>query len=228
MDSNGWQQPVTAVSSSIDQNMRQSFALCNKSLQSVSFKKDWPTLIREYTFYTVVDQPTYPLPADFHHLVAPSAWNAAQYYAMKGSLTSMQWYRRVINGFLDWRSGFRLDTVGKTFQISPTPSAPLEIVFMYVTNLIANDVNGVAIPKFAQDTDVPLIDEDLVELDFNWRWRQKKGLDFSAEIAELTGTMNTRMAQYLGMGELRVGGDGFYNAPITQPMTGDYWPQFTS
>ena len=66
MDSNGWPAPTTAVATSQDQNMRQSFALANIALHNVSFKKDWPILIREHTFTTVPGQGEYPLPTDYH------------------------------------------------------------------------------------------------------------------------------------------------------------------
>jgi hypothetical protein len=224
MDSNGWQQPVTAVSSSNDQNMRQSFALANKALTNVSYKNDWPSLVREYTFTTVADQIEYPLPLDFHHLIAPSAMNESQYYALRGSLTPIQWYRKVINGSVDWGDSFRIDRFGKTFQVAPTPSGGSDLIFMYITINIATDVNGHPITRYTQDTDVAVIDEDLVELDLQWRWRQKKGLDYTAEMAELGSILKSRYAQYLGFGELPIGIQYPRYTPITQPNTGGYYP----
>jgi hypothetical protein len=204
MDSNGWPEPVTAVASSQDVNMRQSMALINKSLTSVSFKKDWPILIREYSFNTVEGQQGYPLPPDFHHLVAPSAMDASQYYEMRGSLTAIQWYRRVVNNAAYWGTGFRLDAFNGQFEVSPIPATPDNLIFMYVTNQIAASSTGTPQTAFIADTDVPLIDEDLVENDFTWRWREKKGLDYSAEMAEAASLVNLRLAQYLGTGEIPV------------------------
>lgn len=224
MDANGWQLPVTAVSSSQDQNMRQSFALANRALLSISFKKDWPVLVREHKFTTVAAQTDYPLPPDFHHLVAPSAMNASQYYEMKGSLTPLQWYRKALQGGVDWGDSFRLDAFGKQFSVAPEPSGGDDLVFMYITSDIVMDVNGNPVKRYSQDTDVAIVDEDLVELDFQWRWRQKKGLDYTAEIAELNGTIRTRYAQYLGFGELNIGGCSD-PSPLTQPNTAPFYPQ---
>jgi hypothetical protein len=214
MDSNGWPAPTTAVATSQDQNMRQSFALANTALRNVSFKKDWPILMREHGFTTVAGQSEYPLPADFHHLVSPSAVNASQYYQLKGSLTPIQWYRRALNNSLDWGLSFRVDPVGKNFIVAPTPASPSDLVFMYITKNIAVDANGNPVTQFTQDNDVPLVDQDLIELALAWRWRQKKGLDFTAEMAEYLGTLNQRFAQYLASGELDVGGH----------PPGDMWP----
>lgn len=206
MDSNGWPAPTTAVATSQDQNMRQSLALANTALRGVSFKKDWPILMREHKFTTVPGQAEYPLPADFHHLVSPSAVNASQYYQLKGSLTPIQWYRRALNNSLDWGLTFRIDPVGNNFIVAPTPQSPSDLVFMYITKDIAVDGNGNPIQQFTQDSDRPLVDQDLVELALSWRWRQKKGMDFTAEMAEYLGTFNQRFAQYLATGELDVGG----------------------
>jgi hypothetical protein len=229
MDANGWQQPVTAVSSSNDQNMRQSMALANKALKNVSYMKNWPTLIRECVFTTAVGQDAYPIPPDFHHLVAPSGFNATRYAEMKGSLTPIQWYRKIANGYLGWGGAFwldsfRIDAVGKQFLIAPLPSTPCEIWCMYVTSNIATDINGVPINQYSQDTDTSVIDEDLVELDLQWRWRQKKGLDYTAELSELGSDVKTRFAQYLGYGELDIGGRAYYT-PLTQPNTFPWYPQ---
>jgi hypothetical protein len=229
MDANGWQQPVTAVSSSNDQNMRQSMALANKALSNISFKKNWPHLFREQVFTTVTGQRDYPLPVDFHHLVAPSAFNATRYAEMKGSLTPIQWYRKWCNGYLGWGGAFwldsfRIDVAGKQLSIAPMPSTPCEVVFMYVTSNIVTDINGIPTDRYSQDTDTSVIDEDLVELDLQWRWRQKKGLDYTAELAELSGSLTTRFAQYLGYGELDIGGRSYFT-PLTQPSTFPWYPQ---
>lgn len=215
MDTNGWPQPITSVASSQDPNMRQGMALANKVLSSVSYKKDWPVLIREHKFATVGNEGAYELPADFHHIVSPSAVDEDHYYNLRGSLTPLQWYRKVLNGSVDWGSGFRIDQYGKKFMVAPVPSSPDNLVFMYVTNLIAKNDAGDPIAQYVQDTDVSMIDEDLIELGLSWRWRQKKGLDYTAEMAEFSGTMRERFAQYIAIGELPVGGYRYNQAPLT-------------
>jgi hypothetical protein len=149
--------------------------------------------------------------------------NKNQYYEMKGSLTPLQWYRKVINNSIDWSDSFRIDGFGKQFNIAPTPSSPIDLVFMYITNQIVVTGSGVPSTVYSQDTDEALVDEDLIEMDLTWRWREKKGMDYTAEMAELGGAIRTRYAQYLGYGELPVGARGGYS-PLTQPMTGSYYP----
>jgi hypothetical protein len=197
--------------------MRQSLALINKALKAASYKKNWPVLVREWNFPTVPQQGDYDLPPDFHHLVAPSAWSADQYYQIKGSLTPVQWYRYFLNGGINFPEGFRIDPFGKKFKIAPVPGTAHNMVFMYVTKLIAKDGAGVPIEQYYQDTDEALIEEELVDMGLTWRWREKKGMDYSAELAEYNGTLNTRYAQQMGLGEVPIGGKYLYDAPLTQP-----------
>jgi hypothetical protein len=220
MDSNGWPEVVNSVASSQDQNMRQAFSLANKVLKEVSYKKNWPILIREHAFTTVADQVSYPLPADFHHLVTPSAVDAGQYYQLKGSLTPIQWFRMSLKGAVEWASGFRIDPYTKTFNVAPTPSDGRDLVFMYVTTDIAMNNTGSPVSRYTQDSDISLVEEELVELGLSWRWRQKKGLDYTAEMAEYNGTLAARFAQQLGLGDLSVGG---YRYSAEWPLTDGYF-----
>jgi hypothetical protein len=232
MDSNGWPEVVISVSSSQDQNMRQAFALANKTLQDISFSKNWPVLMREHTFTTVAGQDLYDLPPDFHHLVVPSAVNATQYYQLKGALTSIQWFRLALNGgmnggfngYVNWASGFRIVPFKKQFQIAPMPSGAYDMVFVYITSDIAATSDGTPTSRYTQDDDVSLIDETMVEAGLQWRWRQKKGLDYTAEIAEAKSAIDTGFAQEYGLGEIPIGGfrpydvwpltPGYINGPI--------------
>jgi hypothetical protein len=198
--------------------MRQSFALANKALDFVSYKKPWPILTREHNFTTVPGQQDYPLPADFHHMFSPSAVNKGQFYALKGSMAPMNWYRYAFNGGFNWPEAFRINPSTKMFQINPIPSTPSDLVFMYITNEIAVDTNGIPVTQYTQDSDVALVSETIIEANLNWRWRQKKGMDFSAELAEANSIFNVRYAQELASGEFDIGGRPYnYEYPITQP-----------
>lgn len=219
MDSNGWPMPVTGVSTSQDQNMRQSLALMNKVLLNTSFKKNWPVLCVDYRFTTVPGQGEYDLPVDFHHIIAGSAWNASQYFAMRGALPPAAWYRCMFNGYGDkWFDSFRVDRRGLKFQVCPTPDSAEDLVFMYVSSNAVLDVDGNPKPKYEMDTDVARIDEEMIELGFSARWRQKKGLDYSIELAEYNATVRERYAQYLAAGEIPIGG----KCPTDYPLTDGY------
>lgn len=225
MDTNGWPAPVSAVASSQDQNMRQSMALINKVLMFTSYKYNWPELTREYRFTTVPGQAEYDLPVDFHHLCINTAWNSNQFYQLKGSLTAQSWYRMMFSGSASLNiSGYRVDKFGKKFTVFPVPQAAEDLVYLYMTTNLVVDGTGNYKPQYALDSDVAVIDEELVGVGFSWRWRQKKGLDYTAELAEYNAALKTRFSQYLAVGEIPVGGPVVYS-PLTEPNTAPWMPQ---
>lgn len=203
MDSNGWPTPVAGIAGSQDQNVRQSLALINKTLVGVSYKKTWPELCRDYVFDTVANQEAYDLPEDFHHLVVGTAFSATKYAQLRGALSPSNWYRCEY-GANNSSDNYRVERHGNKFHICPTPTAVEQVAFMYVTKNLVRDVDGNYRPRYEVDTDVSVVDEELIESGLSWRWRQKKGMDFSAEVAEHTAAMRERFAQYLNSGEISI------------------------
>lgn len=218
LDSNGWKVLTSSVTSSMDDNMRQIFAIANKELVSLSLRKTWPVLVKEQEIVTVANQAEYDLPVDFHHVVNPSVYNASQYYMLKGNLQPMEFmrYAQRIVGPNNPCTGYRIKQKDKKLVLAPTPTTDGErVIFFYVSKNFVKDSTGNEKGLFSQDDDVPIIDEDLIELGLNWRWRQKKGLDFTAELAEYTGVVDQRYAQYLALPEFNIGGHPLGHPPLT-------------
>ncbi len=207
LESNGWKVPTTSVTSSTDDNIKQAFVLANKELVSLSFGFAWPVLTTDYTFETVAGQAEYDLPIDFHHIINPSVFNASQYYAVKGNIQPMEFIRYSTRLVGPWNpcTAYRIKQKGKKFVITPTPNAAETVLFFYVSKNLVKDVTGNEKQLYSQDDDVALIDEDLLELGLEWRWRAKKGLDYTAEIAEYTAAIKQRYAQYIALPEFPIG-----------------------
>lgn len=205
MESNGWPAPVTEVSSSLDPNMKQSLALAQKSLDNVSYSRPWPVLIESYSFMTVPGEGSYDLPPDFHHVISNAVFNSTQYQNMRGSLSPSDWIACQLN-MVPVRSAYRMDPKNKQMRLTPTPQVAEQVVFEYITKNLAYNADGTPKPNFASDSDYPRLDESIIELQFTWRWRQKKGLDFTAELAEATAVTDQRFAQMLALGEMPIGG----------------------
>lgn len=216
MESNGWPTPVSEVSSSTDPNMKQAMALANKALQSLCFSKDWPILIVPYEFTTVGGQATYPLPADFHHMIVHTLWDKTAYYQLRGNLQPREWIPYQL-GLIPVKTGFRIFPRTREFTIVPTPVGVDNMVFEYYTKNLVRPATGADQTIYTLDSDQAILDETLVELALSWRWRQKKGLDFSAEIAEYEGTLAQRYAQNLALPDIPVG-----STPTGDPLTDGY------
>lgn len=230
MEGNGWKIPVISVAASQDPNIRQAFVLANKELESLAYSRTWPILVTEQTLALVGGQAEYPLPADFHHLVTPSVYNKSQYYRIKGNLQPMEFIRYISNnggGPNMPYTGFRILPATKTLRVVPTPQQADEVVYFYVSSNLVLSAAATPQPRYAADDDVAVVDETLLEMGLTWRWRQKKGLDYSAEIAEYNGTVTKRYAQQLALSDFPIGAsippgqapltDGFLPFPIVGP-----------
>jgi len=221
MESNGWPAPVTEVSSSSDPNMKQAMALAQKTLDQVSYSRMWPVLLESYTFTTVANQADYPLPTDFHHIISNACFNATGHAKLRGSVSPADW-NAIRLGMSPVPSAYRIFPKGKMFSLVPTPQGAQDVTYEYVTKNLAYDAAGTPKTNFSVDSDYPRLDEAIIELNLTWRWRQKKGLDYTAELAEATGITDQRFAQMLALGESPIGGGGG-GPPLTDGYIG---PQF--
>lgn len=69
--------------------------------------------------------------------------------------------------------------------IHPVPSAAETLVFEYITAEWCADSSDVGQTAWAADTDVPILDSDLLTLDTVVRYKRQNGLDFASEADEL-------------------------------------------
>lgn len=226
LESNGWKAPTASVAASPDDNMKQVFALANKEIVALALRRTWPILVKEQNITTVAGQADYDLPVDFHHIVNPSVFNASTYYALKGNLQPLEYIRYVnrMVGPNQHSTGYRIKQKAKKIRIVPAPTVDGEnLVYFYVSKNLIVGSDGNEKILFSQDDDTSLIDEDLVEMGLNWRWRQKKGLDYTAELMEYKGAVDQRYAQYLALPDFPIGGcpspegvitDGYVSGPF--------------
>jgi hypothetical protein len=226
MDANGWPSPTTGVVGVTDQNMRQAYALCNKAVYAIATKKNWPAISKDYSFETVVGQSKYPCPSDFRGIIAGTAWNADQYYQLQGSMTPALWYRRMYNGTNSIpKSAYRISidpNMPGFFNVYPTPESVETLAFMYKSNLWVMSSSGVLKWVYGADDDTCILGEYLVELGLTWRWREKKGMDFSAELAEYNAAIKDRFSSDLAAGDIDIGGRGYDRYIYDWPMTNGY------
>lgn len=205
----GW--PVlTAIAANSDPTAAQIKALAISELEALSEKYDWPQLETEYAFATVNAQSVYPWPSDFRKLSVGSVFNHDEYYQLKGSVPVDQWNLRKY-GLLSSisRRRFRVRYVGGTpgIEITPTPTVAQNVVAVYYSNSYARSEGGVGKEVYTTDTDVSKIPERLVRLGLKWRFREAKGLDFGAALAEYNATIGMIFGAAQASGDIPIGGN---------------------
>lgn len=211
----GW-PPFATIASNTDGTAQQIFTIANTELQSISMGFNWPQLETEYDFNTVIGQSTYLLPADFQSLESNSAYDATQFYPVRGSIGIQEWNLRRDELLANLRcTAFRVIYVGGVagIRLTPTPDDVRSLVISYYSNAYARDSNGNNIPEFVADSDNPKVPEAQVTLGVKWRFRRMKGLDYSAELSEYNAMLPTRFAKTVSAPDIAVGG---------RPLRADY------
>ena len=151
--------------------------MCYLANRASSFlrEKGFQKLTKRATI-TLTAATTYTLPADFLELVPDSMMVDGRLDAVNLPTDAQTWsylisqtstsnyvvYARIMNGVLN--------------VFSPTSGAILD--YEYVSNAPITDVSGATYKeRFTVDTDLWLLDADLIILETKWRFMQAKGLE---------------------------------------------------
>lgn len=172
---------------------------------------------------------TYDLPDDFDRYIGQTWWDRTNHWRLIGP-DSPQMDQYLRSGIFATGPRVRWRQVGRkpaAWRIWPPPtsqSTPDALVWEYVSTNWVQKADGTFANKMTNDTDVPLLDPQLVVLGVKWRFWQIKGFSY--------GAMQQEYIDYLNMLISRDGGnpDLFLNrrtGPFligTQNVQDGYWP----
>lgn len=187
----GAQRPSAVIGSS-DQTARRMLAQIKLECALLVKRHHWSALIREATITTAAGTASYAVESDFDRILVDTAWDATNYWQMKGSLTPAQWQwaKRSQVAQPSNRRRFRVKwdsaSLAREVFIDPTPSADDEsLVYEYVSNNYCQATGGGALKSaWSVDTDVPLLPEMLLQLGLRWRYLNSRGLPYLEEKKE--------------------------------------------
>lgn len=190
-DESGLPRPA-AVASSSDQQVRQLFALVNRSGQQLARRFDWAPLRKEGNFTTLAAELQGTLTtcasASFLYFVNDTMWNRTLNRPVPGPLTAEEYQTLKSNNVSGPYPQF-FTREGNLYFI-PAPAAGESVYFEYISKYWCTDSTGVTgKEKMSVDSDVALIPENLIELDVLWRWKKKKGFDYSEEFREFESAL---------------------------------------
>ena len=173
--------PSTIVGNT-DPTAVQLLALANRTGRTLANDYRWQALLISYTFPTVASTASYALPGDFGRFANLTFWDNTNYQSVRGPVTPIEW--QMLQSSMTANAGitkaFRI--AGNLFYIYPTPDAVETIAYNYYSKYWADSTGSKA--AFSNDSDEPLIDEDLITLGLRWRWLQAKGDTFENEKLE--------------------------------------------
>lgn len=142
---------------------------------------DWQELEAEATISTVADQENYSLPPDFERIVNDTFWNNSTRYPGSGVTSAKDW-QNLKNATLSQGSVTDYYRIrGNEILIYPTPASVETLVYEYIVNKPVQSSGGTAQTSWVADTDVPRIDEFLVELGIKWRFEKSTGKPYAED-----------------------------------------------
>lgn len=202
-DELGIERPSQIVGST-DQTARTLLVLANAEGRALSRypKNGWAIQQREHTFSTVASTAEYALPSDFRCFIDETAWDRDSYWEMRGPLSPQEW-QRVKSGLAAtpalrrrWRVKRSGSSIANKFFIDPTPDSVAALVFEYVSNQwLTNAAGDTGYESWQADTDVPILDSELMRRGLVWRFKAAKKFDFTSELAEYEALRDQAVAQ---------------------------------
>ena len=190
-DEIGFQRPVTIISNN-DDDARQLLQLSNREGRNLVKAADWTILQRVHTFSTASGTDEYDLPDDYSRLLRETEWNRSTARPMRGPVNPQEW-QTIKSGLLGGgvvNDRFRIfrgtTTTTRKIYIDPTPTSTETIAFEYISSgWLSNAAQDTTYTSWQVDTDILILDEDLLVLGSIVRWKRSKGLDFTSEADEM-------------------------------------------
>lgn len=210
-DEIGVPRPTTVISNT-DEQIRKLLALSNRDGRSWARDYDWTILQRLHTFTTTASTADYSLPTDYGRLLPQTEWDRANKRQLIGPTTRQLW-ETIKSGLIGsgvvgrrYQIVRSSTTTSRIMSIDPTPTVTGDtLAYWYVSTSWLSDTTAVTLRSaWSVDTDVPLLNSDLLTLSLIVRYKRSKGLDFASEADELEMLFKTlagqdRPAPYINM-----------------------------
>lgn len=179
-------QEINSLVGNRREHARALRALFNRAGQLLTQRRNtwnasWTVLVKEHIFNTRDGVDEYEFPDDFLELAGGNiVWTRTNYRQARGALSPGEW-QIVKSGLIETTSiapNYRIrrsgDGTGRSFFIDPVPSgAGEELVYEYISRHWLRNADGSQFySRINADTDVPLLDDDLLEMDLLWRFKQ--------------------------------------------------------
>lgn len=149
-------------------------------------------------------QESYALPSDFNYLINDTIWDRGYRWQIIGSMNAQEW--QVLKSGLSPtgpRRRFRL--MDGLLYLDPIPYDSNTIAYEYYSNAWCATSGGTPQTAWANDTDVPILSDDLFVLGIIWRFRRAKGLDYAQEYKTYMDKVQSMIGRASGARALPLG-----------------------
>lgn len=144
----------------------------------------------------------YPEPTDFDHFIDRTWWDRTNRWQLLGPLTPQidQWHLSGIVAFGPRRFFREVGPYANTYRIWPPPAEivnPLQLVFEYQTinRIRVSGSNTEFAFLWANDADIPLLDDRLIIAGIKWRFWEQKGFNWLSKRKEYDDMVERAIAR---------------------------------
>lgn len=182
---NGLNKPKVLFSSN-DVHVLQFAEIVHKGIiDLITTRREWTVQVREkiHTALATEDQGDIrTLCPGFINMTQGTIFNRTTRLEIKGAMTPRDYQAAHAITYTSAYANFRIKA-GRLL-IYPTVAAGDQLVWEYSSNALVQDSDGNFKRKFTADTDVFVLDDDVLLLWLDWRWRAKKGQPYAEEFQE--------------------------------------------
>lgn len=211
-----------AVVGSTDANAVLMLALANAEGRDLARRYPWQALTYEATFTTAAAESQGTLASiiggtqELRYIVNDTIWNRDTGEPVLGPRPGRIWQGYKALTFAGPVYEYRIR--GNELLFIPAPTAGQTCAFEYVSRHWCTDSSGATYRSaFAADTDLCLVDDELVLMGLVWRWRKAKGFDYAEEHMTYERQVADAMARDGTKPVLDMGGPVMGEIPLAIP-----------
>ena len=190
----------TAVINGTNNDQRRFQSAVRKTSRALMLH-DWPELLRVGSITFANGTELYDEPSDLHRIVSDTMWTSTQRIAL-GPIESQTFERLYREGIVTVDPTFRIrqtddsSNFRRQVQIYPTPTDSTIMYFLYYSNQWAKSAAGTSrLSGWESDTDVPIIEDHMIELGVTWRMLNSMRRSYAEEFNDYESYVNTRLGQ---------------------------------
>jgi hypothetical protein len=181
----GIPEPGAALAST-DLSIIQLVELLNQECRSLSTRYDWQALQFEQTFTTLAAESQGTLASlitngrELRYIRNDTIWNRTRREPIYGPRADRTWQGYKAVSITSPYSEYRIR--GNTLLFLPAPTAGDTCAFEFQSKSSMSDAAGTTFYTNANaDTDLLLLDDELILAGVEWRWRKVKGLEYAED-----------------------------------------------
>ena len=186
-DAVGFTRPTTLLNNPSD-DIRQLVALINQAGKDLASRHNWQSMTFEATFVTAATESQGTLSSIIgasqvlKKVLDETIWDRTRKLPIYGPLSPKVWQSYKALTLTGPVPQYRVRNNQIIFN--PVPAAGHNCYFEYVSKCWCTDLTGTTFQlNLNADSDLFIIDSDLLTAGLEWRWLRKKGLSYAEEFA---------------------------------------------